>query len=399
MPEVVGVTFRDAGKLRVFLCGDLDVAVGDVVVAETKRGIELGRVSKGRHWVNDKHGEGAPRKILRLATERDLEKHTANAQQALEALQICARKIEEHGLPMRLIDAEYTLDRSRITFYFTAETRVDFRRLLRDLYACFKTRIQLLQVGVRDEAKILGGIGPCGRPLCCCSFLRSFDPVAIKMAKTQGLSLNPSKISGVCGRLMCCLRYENEWYDAARATLPRVGCYVRVEQGTGKVTDVNVLKRTVTVQVEGSAPTEVAASTVTVVAPPGAPPRAQEQPAPEAAIQARGPSAPQEAPSPPQPPAAREERAAPSHPDRRGWRRYGRAPARQSGTVGRPGEAARTHSAPPAPPQGARQTGSDAASRPRSRRRGRPRRSRGRGPRTEFRAKRKDGDDGRPKTP
>jgi len=355
MSEVVGVSFRPAGKLHLFLCGDLDVSVGDFVVAETKRGVELGRVSKERHRINGKERDGGPRKLVRVATQEDLGKDKANEQRALDALEICARKIKEHGLPMRLIDAEYTLDGSRITFYFTAEARVDFRRLLRDLYASFKTRIQLLQVGVRDEAKMLGGIGPCGRQLCCCSFLRSFDPVAIKMAKVQGLSLNPSKISGVCGRLMCCLRYENEWYGAARTTLPRVGCSVQCEQGIGKVTAVNVLKRTVMVRVEGASAIEVQASEATEVD------AAQAEQALAEKETAR--QAPTE---PAKPPAARARQ--PTRP-----RRASRAaPQRTSEQAG----------APPA----------QSSTRPRRRQRPRSRRGRRRGPRTQFRSKKRGTD-------
>ncbi|MFQ5808288.1 MAG: stage 0 sporulation family protein [Armatimonadota bacterium] len=387
MPDVIGVSFRPAGKLQLLLCGDIEANVGDTVVGETKRGIELGRVAKGRHQISDKGGDGGVRKVLRVATERDLDKHKANEQRAVDALETCARKIEEHGLPMRLIDAEYTLDRSRITFYFTAETRVDFRKLLRDLYASFKTRIQLLQVGVRDEAKMLGGIGPCGRQLCCCSFLRGFDPVAIKMAKTQGLSLNPSKISGVCGRLMCCLRYENEWYDDARATLPRVGCFVECEQCAGKVTDVNVLKRTVTVRVEGSAPVEAPASDVTVVAPPGATPPPAKKP------EASG------APVADAKPVVRD--GATSRPARR-------APARRESGRRRRRRGSGSQREPSRPrPNGGKPRAGDArdARKPtrsageaggqdqgRGRRRRRPRRGRRRGPRTEFRSKKKDGD-------
>ncbi|MGD8237623.1 MAG: stage 0 sporulation family protein [Armatimonadota bacterium] len=384
MPDVIGVSFRRAGKLQLLLCGDIEVDVGDLVVGETKRGAELGRVAKGRHQTSDKQGDGGLRKVLRVATERDSEKHKANEQRAVEALETCARKIEEHGLPMRLIDAEYTLDRSRITFYFTAETRVDFRKLLRDLYASFKTRIQLLQVGVRDEAKMIGGIGPCGRQLCCCTFLRGFDPVAIKMAKTQGLSLNPSKISGVCGRLMCCLRYENEWYGAVRATLPRVGCFVECEQCTGKVTGVNVLKRTVTVRVEGSGPVEAPASEVTVVAPRGAapPPAQKEQPSRAPAAEAK-PAGGDAATSPPARRApARRERGQRRRRQASGSRR---GPARPQHEEGKQRRDRAQDAKQPARPAG--ETGSQA---PRRRRR-RPRRGRRRGPRTEFRSKKKGG--------
>lgn len=352
MSEVVGVSFRRAGKTHLYLCGDIEVAVGDAVIAETKRGLEVGRVVKGRHHVSEDELDGPPRKLKRVATKGDLDKQEANRQRAVEALEICAGKIKQHDLPMRLIDAEYTFDRSRITFYFTSETRVDFRQLLRDLYAAFKTRIQLLQIGVRDEAKMLGGIGPCGRQLCCCSFLRSFDPVAIKMAKTQGLSLNPSKISGVCGRLMCCLRYESDWYAEVRETLPRVGGYVRTPHGTGKVTDVNVLKRTLMVRIEGATRVEVPANE-----------------AAEATEQEAG-----------QPPAR--ERAASEAVTEPGDQR---------------GRAARKPARAAASKEQTTQTAAD-SSRPRRRDRRRSRRSRRRGPRTEFRDKRSRGGGGKPKT-
>lgn len=209
---VVGIRFRKAGKIYFFKPGELQLEKGDEVIVETARGIEYGRVVIGPRWVPVAETVAPLREVIRKATPEDRIRVEENRRDAREAFAICQQKIAEHGLPMKLIDAEYTFDRGKILFYFTAEGRVDFRELVRDLAAVFKTRIELRQIGVRDEAKLIGGIGPCGRELCCCTFLCEFEPVSIKMAKWQNLSLNPTKISGLCGRLMCCLRFEEDTY-------------------------------------------------------------------------------------------------------------------------------------------------------------------------------------------
>lgn len=209
---VVGVRFRKAGKIYFFKPGQLQLQKGDEVIVETVRGIEYGRVVIGPRWVPVEETVAPLREVIRKATPEDRIRVEQNRRDAEEAFAICQQKIAEHGLPMKLIDAEYTFDRGKILFYFTAEGRVDFRELVKDLAAVFKTRIELRQIGVRDEAKLVGGIGPCGRELCCCTFLCEFEPVSIKMAKWQNLSLNPTKISGLCGRLMCCLKFEEDSY-------------------------------------------------------------------------------------------------------------------------------------------------------------------------------------------
>ncbi|MGB9792237.1 MAG: PSP1 domain-containing protein [Thermacetogeniaceae bacterium] len=209
---VVGVRFRKAGKIYFFKPGQLQLEKGDEVIVETVRGIEYGRVVIEPRWVPVEETVAPLREVIRKATPEDRIKVEENRRDAKEAFAICQQKIAEHGLPMKLIDAEYTFDRGKILFYFTAEGRVDFRELVKDLASIFKTRIELRQIGVRDEAKLLGGIGPCGRELCCCTFLCEFEPVSIKMAKWQNLSLNPTKISGICGRLMCCLKFEEDIY-------------------------------------------------------------------------------------------------------------------------------------------------------------------------------------------
>lgn len=209
---VVGVRFRKAGKIYYFKPGQMELEKGDEVIVETARGIEFGIVVVGPRLVPVEETVAPLREVIRKATPEDLVRVEENRRSAREAFDICQQKIAEHGLPMKLIDAEYTYDRGKILFYFTAEGRVDFRELVKDLAAIFKTRIELRQIGVRDEAKLVGGIGPCGRELCCCTFLCEFEPVSIRMAKGQNLSLNPTKISGICGRLMCCLKYEEDTY-------------------------------------------------------------------------------------------------------------------------------------------------------------------------------------------
>jgi cell fate regulator YaaT (PSP1 superfamily) len=213
MYTVVGVRFKKAGKIYYFDPDILDIKQGDSVIVETARGIEHGLVVIGKREVTEKDVVLPLKKVLRIADERDLQQVEENKRAAKQAFSICQEKIREHGLAMKLVDVEYTFDRNKIIFYFTAEGRVDFRELVKDLASVFRTRIELRQIGVRDEAKLLGGIGPCGRILCCTSWLGDFDPVSIRMAKDQNLSLNPAKISGLCGRLMCCLKFESDTYE------------------------------------------------------------------------------------------------------------------------------------------------------------------------------------------
>ena len=243
MFKVVGVRFKKAGKLYYFDPLDMPIEIGDYVIVETARGVEYGKVASRSNEIDDEDVVLPLKKIIRLADEGDRERVKENEQEANEAFDVCVEKITEHQLDMRLVDVEYTFDRNKIVFYFTAEGRVDFRNLVKDLAAIFRTRIELRQIGVRDEAKMLGGIGPCGRMLCCSTFLGDFEPVSIKMAKDQNLSLNPSKISGLCGRLMCCLKYENDAYEEAKALMPDLGKQVVTQDGVGKVVGLNLLER------------------------------------------------------------------------------------------------------------------------------------------------------------
>lgn len=212
MPIVIGVRFKPAGKIYYFDPDTYEISSTDKVIVETARGIEFGHVVVGPREINENEIFQPLKKVLRVATEEDIKQVKENETKEKEAFKLCLEKISEHNLPMKLIEVEYTFDNSKIIFFFTAEGRVDFRELVKDLASIFRTRIELRQIGVRDEAKMLGGIGACGRVLCCHSFLGDFDPVSIKMAKEQNLSLNPAKISGICGRLMCCLKYENDVY-------------------------------------------------------------------------------------------------------------------------------------------------------------------------------------------
>ena len=227
MTKVIGVRFRTAGKVYFFDPLQLEIKRGDHVIVETARGIEFGTVVAGVHEVEDDKVIQPLKPVMRIAGERDIEQEAANKEKEKEAFKICKEKILKHGLEMKLIDAEYTFDNNKVLFYFTADGRIDFRELVKDLASVFKTRIELRQIGVRDETKIRGGIGICGRPLCCHSYLSDFVPVSIKMAKEQNLSLNPTKISGVCGRLMCCLKNEEDTYEELNRKLPSVGDYVR----------------------------------------------------------------------------------------------------------------------------------------------------------------------------
>ncbi len=250
MVSVVGIRFRPVGKIYYFDPAELDLKPGDEVIVETARGTEYGTVVLGVREVPEEQIVSPLKKVIRKATPEDKKKLQDNKAKEEEAMEICRQKIASHNLDMHLIDVEYTFDNSKIIFYFTAEGRVDFRELVKDLAAVFRTRIELRQIGVRDEAKMVGGVGPCGRLFCCCSFLGEFEPVSIKMAKEQNLSLNPSKISGVCGRLMCCLRYETEHYEDTKAEMPNIGATVLTPEGAGRVVSVSVVKRTVTVELE-----------------------------------------------------------------------------------------------------------------------------------------------------
>lgn len=216
MAWVAGVRFKPAGKIYYFECPGMDLNPGEAVIVETVRGIECGFVAIGSREMSEDNLVLPLKSVLRKATDEDMQVYEKNKQKEKEAMEICKKKVKEHGLPMRLIDVEYTFDMGKIIFYFTAEGRVDFRELVKDLAAIFKTRIELRQIGVRDEAKMLGGLGTCGRVLCCNCFLGEFEPVSIRMAKEQNLSLNPAKISGICGRLMCCLKYESEVYESSK---------------------------------------------------------------------------------------------------------------------------------------------------------------------------------------
>ena len=248
MYDVVGVRFKKAGKIYYFDPGDLPIEKDDFVIVETVRGVEYGKAVIPRKQVEE-HDVVLPlKKVVRIADTKDRMIVDENKQAAEEAYQLCNEKVNEHQLDMKLVDVEYTFDRNKIIFYFTADGRVDFRELVKDLAAIFRTRIELRQIGVRDEAKMLGGIGPCGRMLCCSTFLGDFDPVSIKMAKDQNLSLNPTKISGLCGRLMCCLKYENDEYESAKEALPDLGEMIETPNGTGKVVGLNILERVLQVE-------------------------------------------------------------------------------------------------------------------------------------------------------
>lgn len=255
MPIVVGVNFKKVGRVYYFDPGELDLKENDLIIAETARGIEIGEVSQANHEIEESELVAPLKRILRLATPRDIDQERTIAEKEKEAFQICAAKIEQHGLEMKLIDVDYCFDGTQGTFFFSAEGRVDFRELVKDLAQTLRIRVQLHQVGVRDEAKMFGGLGPCGRPLCCSTFLTNFEPVSMRMAKEQSLFLNPAKFSGLCGKLMCCLRYEYEVYRDAKVKLPFVGEKLETPKGIGRLISVNVIKNTVEVQFkEGEQP-------------------------------------------------------------------------------------------------------------------------------------------------
>ena len=248
MIKVIGVRFRKAGKVYFFDPAEMEIKTGDHVIVETARGIEFGHVVLGNREVDEKKVIQPLKPVIRMANKNDEEIEKKNKEKEKEAFKICLEKIKKHNLQMKLIDAEYTFDNNKVLFYFTADGRIDFRELVKDLAAVFKTRIELRQIGVRDETKILGGVGICGRPLCCHSYLSEFIPASIKMAKEQNLSLNPTKISGVCGRLMCCLKNEEETYEELNSKLPNIGDYVTTDDGLkGEVHSVSVLRQLVKV--------------------------------------------------------------------------------------------------------------------------------------------------------
>lgn len=248
MTKVIGVRFRQAGKIYFFSPGKLEIKTQDRVIVETARGVEFGKVVTGPKEVEDDKITQPLKSVIRIANEEDYKKEEKNREKEKEAFNICLEKIRKHGLEMKLIDAEYTFDNNKVLFYFTADGRIDFRELVKDLASVFRTRIELRQIGVRDETKIRGGIGICGRPLCCHTYLSEFAPVSIKMAKEQNLSLNPTKISGVCGRLMCCLKNEQETYEYLNKQLPNIGDQVMTPEGIkGEVQSVNVLRQLVKV--------------------------------------------------------------------------------------------------------------------------------------------------------
>jgi len=250
MVTVVGVRFKKAGKIYYFDPDNIDIEKENDVIVETARGIEFGQVVVGPKEVSEEDIVPPLKKVLRIATEEDKQIHEENKVKEKEAFETCVAKIEEHILDMKLIDVEYTFDNNKVIFYFTADGRVDFRELVKDLAAIFKTRIELRQIGVRDEAKMIGGLGPCGKSLCCSTFLGEFEPVSIKMAKEQNLSLNPTKISGICGRLMCCLKYEHEMYENILRKMPQTGSVVITPRGEGIVVDTNTLLEIVKVKVK-----------------------------------------------------------------------------------------------------------------------------------------------------
>ncbi|SHI89687.1 Cell fate regulator YaaT, PSP1 superfamily (controls sporulation, competence, biofilm development) [Anaerovibrio lipolyticus DSM 3074] len=257
MQTVVGVRFKRAGKIYYFSPGKLEIETNDDVIVETARGVEYGTAVIGPREVPDSDVVLPLKEVLRKATEADKNKVIDNGQKEQEAFGICEEKIKAHGLPMKLVQVEYTFDVNKIIFYFTADGRIDFRELVKDLAAVFRTRIELRQIGVRDEAKLMGGIGCCGRSLCCHTFLGEFEPVSIRMAKEQNLSLNPTKISGICGRLMCCLKYENECYcgksqKRVKVKPPTQGSKVVTAEGEGKVINLNQQRRTATILLDNS---------------------------------------------------------------------------------------------------------------------------------------------------
>ncbi len=252
MVKYIGVRFKKVGKIYYFAPGELDIHCGDKVIVETVRGVECGEVVLADREMEESKLNSPLKTVIRLATKKDFEIIEKNKKKEKEAFAICEEKIRKHGLKMDLVDVECTFDNNKLLFYFTAENRVDFRELVKDLASVFRTRIELRQIGVRDEAKMLGGLGICGQPFCCCRFMGEFQPVSVKMAKEQSLSLNPTKLSGTCGRLMCCLKFESEAYQDLLKTTPKTGAYVKTAEGKGVVTDVNLLTGTLKVKIDKS---------------------------------------------------------------------------------------------------------------------------------------------------
>ncbi len=250
MVEIIGVRFKSVGKIYYFSPGELKIPEKSYVIVETARGVECGLVVMSNRQVDESEIVSPLKTVIRVATEKDMKIVEQNKKKEVDARKICEEKIAAHGLNMKLVDVECTFDNNKLLFYFTAENRVDFRELVKDLAAVFRTRIELRQIGVRDEAKMLGGLGVCGRPFCCRTFLGEFQPVSIKMAKEQGLSLNPTKISGTCGRLMCCLKYEQDTYEELLKTMPKVGAYVDTPVGKGYVEEINLITGKVKVKPE-----------------------------------------------------------------------------------------------------------------------------------------------------
>ncbi|MBP9989621.1 MAG: stage 0 sporulation family protein, partial [Ruminococcus sp.] len=250
MSQVVGIRFKEIGKIYYFDPLDFEINKGEYAIVETVRGIECGEIAMQKKEISDDEIVKPLKPIIRIATKEDLDTLRKNKKKEKDAFNLCIKKIKAHNLDMKLIDAEFTFDGSKIIFYFTADCRVDFRELVKDLASVFRIRIELRQIGIRDESKMKGGLGICGRPFCCNSFLGDFQPVSIKMAKEQGLSLNPTKISGTCGRLMCCLKYEQEAYEHLLRTTPKAGAIVDTPDGKGTVVEANIIKREIKVKLD-----------------------------------------------------------------------------------------------------------------------------------------------------
>ncbi len=263
MAEVIGVRFKQVGKIYYFDPVDIEFTAGEYVIVETARGVECGEVAMANRDEPDENIVHPLKQVIRKATDEDLKHLEENKLREKDALKTCEKLVNQHGLEMKLVDVEYTFDNSKIMFYFTADGRVDFRALVKDLASVFRTRIELRQIGVRDEAKMLGGLGVCGKPFCCSSFLGEFQPVSIKMAKEQGLSLSPVKISGTCGRLMCCLKYEQEAYTDLLKRTPKIGAIVKTPLGRGLVVENNLLTQTLKVKMDNT-PDEAAPQTFKV---------------------------------------------------------------------------------------------------------------------------------------
>lgn len=265
MPLVVGVTFRRVGKVYYFDPGELQLSEGDFVIAETARGVEFGEVVIEPRSVPEEELVAPLKRVVRVATGDDLNLEASNRDRERHAYEVCERKIAEHNLPMKLLEAEYAFDGTQVTFSFSADGRVDFRELVKDVAGALRTKVQLHQIGVRDEAKLIGGYGTCGRPLCCATFLSNFEPISMKMAKDQSLFLNPAKFSGACGKLMCCLRYEHDFYKQSQKRLPAVGAILQLEHGRAKVVDVNVVSSVITIQTEEDVQLHIHASQLNLV--------------------------------------------------------------------------------------------------------------------------------------